>query len=110
MKYFFVLFVSMFLAGCGTFGKKPEPVIEYRIKYVVIAPDAVHLQPTKKALPPARKTYQDLNEFDIKDWRVKEQLLSDAYIKQSGQVDQCNIDKKAIATFIEKAKVQYKDK
>lgn len=109
IKYILAALVAVFLTGCETLDKKPEPIIEYKTKYIVIAPDAALLLPTKKALPPNRNDYAALNEFNFDDWRIKEKMLSEAYIKQSGAVDQCNIDKKAIRSFVEQAKAQYKN-
>lgn len=112
IQYIVVLLCSLLLVGCGgSLGniQRNDPIVNHKTVHVIIAPSADLMLPTKKTPPPPRKAYQELDENNIEHWRIKEAYLSEAYIKQSGQVDQCNIDKKAISTFITKAKEQYKE-
>lgn len=106
MKYLLTFMIAVVLSGCGLI--KPQIVTEYKTKYVVLVPDQDLLVETQKSPPPSRATYMALSETNPQDWRIKEKLLSEAYVKQSAQVDQCNVDKRAITTFIEKAKERYK--
>lgn len=100
--------VLLMLPGCQTTPQAPE-IVRYPV-YVVIEPKASLLVPTKKAQPPNREEYLALDERNIKDWRERERLLSNAYIMQSSAVDQCNADKASISEFIRRATKEYENK
>lgn len=101
-----VIAVMLMLPGCSTTVPKQEP-INKPPKYIVIEPSPVLLLPTKKAQPPNREEYLALDEANLIDWRKKERMLADAFIRQSGAVDQCNADKVSIQSHINQVKNKY---
>lgn len=80
---------ALFLVGCGHNEVIKEKIV-YKNSYIVTAPTDIQLKKVTVVTPPDKEVWLSLSDNTTPNWIKKEDLLTDAFIKQTSAVQQCN--------------------